>query len=52
MAQREAEDVESLALASCLGLTIWTNDRDFAVSGLPVVTTAQLLALLAPPPAT
>ena len=46
MAQRDPEDVDLLALAMHLGLTIWTNDRDFAVSGLSVVSTAQLLALI------
>ena len=44
MAQRDPEDVDLLALAMHLGLMIWTNDRDFEVSGLPVVSTAQLLA--------
>jgi predicted nucleic acid-binding protein len=44
MAQRDPEDVDLLALAIHLGLTIWTNDRDFAICGLPVISTAQLLA--------
>ena len=44
MAQRDPEDVDLLALAMHLALTIWTNDRDFEVSGLPVVSTAQSLA--------
>ena len=44
MAQRDPEDVDLLALAMHLGLIIWTNDRDFEVSGLPVVSKAQLLA--------
>jgi len=44
MAQRDPEDVDLLALALHLGVTIWTNDRDFAVCGLPVISTAQLLA--------
>ena len=46
IAQRDPEDVDLLALAMHLGLTIWTNDRDFEVSGLHVVSTAQLLALI------
>jgi predicted nucleic acid-binding protein len=44
MAQRDPEDVDLLALAIHLGVTIWTNDRDFAICGLPVISTAQLLA--------
>ena len=44
MAQRDPEDVDLLALALHLGVTIWTNDRDFSACGLPVVSTAQLLA--------
>ncbi|MCX6603460.1 MAG: PIN domain-containing protein [Acidobacteria bacterium] len=46
MAQRDPEDVDLLALAMHLGLTVWTNDRDFAIAGLSVVSTAQLLALI------
>jgi predicted nucleic acid-binding protein len=42
MAQRDPEDVDLLALH--LGVMIWTNNRDFSVCGLPIVSTAQLLA--------
>lgn len=44
MAQRDPEDVDLLALALHLKVTIWTNDRDFEVCGVPVISTAQLLA--------
>lgn len=44
MAHRDPEDVDLLALAIHLDVTIWTNDRDFAICGLPVVSTAQLIA--------
>lgn len=46
MAERDPEDVDLLALALLLELTVWTNDRDFAVSGLSVVSTAQFLTLI------
>lgn len=44
MAQRDPEDVDLLALALHLEVTIWTNDRDFSVCGHPAISTAQLLA--------
>lgn len=42
--RKETKDVDLLALALHLGVTIWTNDRDFSVCGLPIISTAQLLA--------
>ncbi|MFN7541368.1 MAG: PIN domain-containing protein [Acidobacteriota bacterium] len=44
MAQRDPEDVDLLALALHLRVTIWTNDRHFTICGVPVISTAQLLA--------
>lgn len=41
---RDPDDIDLLALAMHLQLIVWTNDRDFEISGLPVVSTAQLLA--------
>ena len=46
--QRDPKDVHVLALALCLGLPIWTDDRDF--EGLPngsTYKTADLLVLIA-----
>ena len=44
MEQRDPEDVDLLALAIHLRVTIWKNDRDFEICGVPVISTAQLLA--------
>jgi len=50
MRSRDAGDWPSVALALTLAesrdVTIWTNDRDFEVSGLKTITTARLLAAL------
>ena len=50
MRSRDAEDWPSVALAMTVAasreVAIWTNDKDFQVSGIETVTTAQLLATL------
>ena len=50
MRSRDVDDWPSVALALAIAesrdVAIWTNDRDFAVSGLDTITTAQLLARL------
>jgi predicted nucleic acid-binding protein len=50
MRRRDEEDWPTVALALSLGesreAAIWTNDKDFAVAGLPRITTAQLLSAL------
>jgi predicted nucleic acid-binding protein len=43
---RDKDDIELLALAMKLKVPIWSNDRDFNVSGLEVYTTAKLLKIL------
>ena len=51
MRGRDEEDWPTVALALSLTRTgsvaIWTQDKDFAVSGLPVITTGELLDRLA-----
>jgi predicted nucleic acid-binding protein len=50
MPSRDVDDWPSVALALTVAesrpVAIWTNDKDFAVSGLKTITTAQLLATL------
>jgi predicted nucleic acid-binding protein len=50
MRSRDVDDWPSVALALAIAesrdVAIWTNDRDFEVSGLDTITTAQLLARL------
>jgi predicted nucleic acid-binding protein len=50
MRSRDLDDWPSVALTLALAesrrVAIWTNDKDFAVSGLETVTTAQLLLRL------
>lgn len=50
MRSRDADDWPSVALALAVGesraVAIWTNDKDFQVSGVETLTTAQLLAAL------
>jgi predicted nucleic acid-binding protein len=46
MSGRDMDDIELLALAMKLKIPIWSNDRDFAVSGVTVYTTAKLLKKL------
>jgi predicted nucleic acid-binding protein len=43
---RDPDDVEILALALCLDVPIWSNDRDFEDAGVEWYTTAQLLKRL------
>jgi predicted nucleic acid-binding protein len=43
--KRDPKDVDVLALALQLGLSLWSNDRDFEEAGIEHLTTAQLLAL-------
>lgn len=51
MAERDEEDWPTVALALTLAgrheVAVWSQDKDFAVSGLEVVTTGDLLDLLA-----
>ena len=46
LAQRDPEDAHALALARCLRLPVWSNDRDFEGLGVECYPTARLLALL------
>ena len=51
MAERDEDDWPTVALALALydttpSLAIWSQDRDFAVSGVETLTTGQLLDLL------
>jgi predicted nucleic acid-binding protein len=48
MAKRDADDVDTLALALQLGLPVWSNDDDFRGAGVPWYTTARLIAALEP----
>ena len=41
---RDPDDVDLLALALSLGIPVWTNDKDFQITGVERYTTAQLLA--------
>jgi predicted nucleic acid-binding protein len=43
---RDPDDVDLLALALQFRLPVWSNDNDFADSGVEWYTTAQLLKLL------
>jgi predicted nucleic acid-binding protein len=44
--QRDPDDVESLALALALDIPVWSNDNDFARTGVKRYTTAELLRAL------
>ncbi|MGH7754202.1 MAG: PIN domain-containing protein [Gemmatimonadales bacterium] len=44
--QRDPTDVDVLALALHLGVSLWSNDRDFEDAGVSRFTTAELLAIL------
>lgn len=44
--ERDPKDVDLLALALFLNAPVWSNDRDFEVAGVPVYSTAALLAAL------
>ena len=46
MASRDVDDWPIVALALALALPIWSQDKDFEQSGLPVYTTGTLLDLL------
>jgi predicted nucleic acid-binding protein len=46
LAARDPEDAHALALARCLGLPLWSNDRDLARRGVECYPTARLLAML------
>jgi predicted nucleic acid-binding protein len=46
MASRDVNDWPIVALALALSLPIWSQDKDFEQSGLPVYTTGTLLDLL------
>jgi predicted nucleic acid-binding protein len=45
IAHRDQGDVEILALALALKRPLWTNDKDFGVTCVQTVTTAELLAI-------
>jgi hypothetical protein len=51
MAERDEEDWPTMALALTLAgrhdVAVWSQDKDFSVSSLEVVTTGDLLDLLA-----
>jgi predicted nucleic acid-binding protein len=47
IARRDPDDVELLALAIQLKLSLWSNDNDFENTGVVWYTTASLLAALA-----
>jgi predicted nucleic acid-binding protein len=44
--RRDPDDVEILALALCLKVPVWSNDRDFEAAGVEWYTTAQLFKKL------
>ncbi len=46
LAERDPDDTHALALATVLGLPLWTNDRDLEGHGVKTYTTAQLLRQL------
>jgi predicted nucleic acid-binding protein len=48
IAKRDPNDVEVVALAIALIRMVWTNDRDFEVTKVQRVTTAELLAICFP----
>ena len=43
---RDPDDAHVLALALALEIPVWTNDRDFEVSGVTCYSTEQMLQLL------
>ena len=43
---RDPEDAHALALARCLGLPLWSNDRDLSLRGVECYSTARLLSML------
>jgi predicted nucleic acid-binding protein len=48
IAHRDQGDVEILALTLALKRPLWTNDKDFGVTGVQTLTTAELLAIYFP----
>jgi predicted nucleic acid-binding protein len=46
MARRDPHDWPTVALALAIEAPIWTQDKDFSVSGVTVYTTGQLLDAL------
>lgn len=46
IAWRDPDDVDVLALTLWFGVPLWSNDRDFADTGIERFTTAQLLRVL------
>lgn len=48
MAGRDPDDWPTVALALATGFPIWSQDRDFEVTGLPIWTTGALLDALKP----
>jgi predicted nucleic acid-binding protein len=48
IAHRDPGDVEILALALALKRSLWTNDKDFSVTSVQTLTTAELLAIYFP----
>jgi predicted nucleic acid-binding protein len=51
LGDRDEDDWPTLALALALDLPIWTQDKDFSVTGVPTYTTGQWLGALRPPEA-
>jgi predicted nucleic acid-binding protein len=43
---RDPDDIDLLALALALCIPVWTNDRDFEVTGVECYATAKLLKVL------
>jgi predicted nucleic acid-binding protein len=43
---KDEDDTELLALAMKLKIPIWSNDRDFKLTGVELYTTAKLLKIL------
>jgi predicted nucleic acid-binding protein len=43
---RDPDDWPTVALALALSLPVWSQDKDFEVSGLTVLSTGQLLDAL------
>ena len=46
MAARDPDDWPTVALALTLGLPVWSQDKDFTVAGVELVTTGELLDAL------
>jgi predicted nucleic acid-binding protein len=46
LASRDPEDAHALALARCLGVPLWSNDRDLGGLGVDCYPTARLLTIL------